>query len=290
MANQAAQTAYGPMVVVALEQHLPKEQRLVQDNLVIQFMPPTFRLILNAARWSPLYKWLFNFYEKQARGIWGGVLCRKRYIDDRLLKAVADGVQAGVILGAGLDTRAYRLPALAALPVFEVDLPENSAYKKAQLQKVFGMVPDHVTLTPLDFDTQDLGSALESQGYRPDHRSFFIWEAVTQYLTETGVRRTLDYLSQAKPGSRLVFTYVCKDFIDGTARYGLDKLYEIYRVKRPIWHFGLDPARVAAFLEPYGWKEVEQLGGQEYIARYLNPAGRPMPVMEIERVVYAEKV
>ena len=81
-----------------------------------------------------------------------------------------------------------------------------------------------------------------------------------------------------------------KDFIDGTARYGLDALYEVYRVKRPLWRFGLEPKQVAAFLEQYAWKELEQVGSQEYTLRYLKPAGRAIPVTEIERAVYAEKL
>jgi O-methyltransferase involved in polyketide biosynthesis len=67
-------------------------------------------------------------------------------------------------------------------------------------------------------------------------------------------------------------------------------LYQAYRGNNPLWHFGLAPGRVAAFLEPYSWKELEQVGSQEYTARYLKPTGRTLPVTEIERAVYAEKL
>jgi methyltransferase (TIGR00027 family) len=233
---------------------------------------------------------MFHLAERGGRGIWGAVLCRKRYIDDRLLEAVSAGIQAVVILGAGLDTRAYRLAALGTIPVFEVDLPENIAYKRTKLLELYGSVPAHVAFVPLDFDSQDLASGLASQGYRAEYKSFFVWEAVTQYLSENGVRRTLSFLAQTKSGSRLVFTYVRKDFIDGTARYGLDAVYETYRVKRQLWRFGLEPAQVAAFLEQYAWKELEQAGSQDYTLRYLRPVGRALPVTEIERAVYAEKL
>jgi methyltransferase (TIGR00027 family) len=290
MANQAAQTAYGPMIVIAVEQYYPERQRLVQDELAIQFLPPVYKAIVKLNRWPPIRAWIFRFFERSARGVWGGVLCRKRYIDDRLLEALDAGIQAVVILGAGLDTIAYRLAALKAMPVFEVDLAENIAYKRAKLLKSYGSVPAHVTLVPVDFDSQDLGSSLSAQGYRAEYRSFFIWEAVTQYLSEEGIQKTMGFLAQAKTGSRFVFTYIYKDFIDGSARYGLETLYETYRVKRRLWRFGLEPTQVAAFLERYGWKELEQLGSQEYTLRYLKPAGRDMPVMEIERAVYAEKM
>jgi methyltransferase (TIGR00027 family) len=290
MANQAAQTAYGPMSIVAIEQYYPEGQRLIQDELAFQFLPSGLKTLVKLTRWSPLRALMFNLSERRARGVWGGVLCRKRYIDDKFLEAVSAGIQAVVILGAGLDTSTYRLATFGAIPVFEVDLPENIVYKRTKLQELYGGVPAHVTLVPLDLDSQDLASGLASQGYQAEYKSFFIWEAVTQYLGEDGVQKTLSFLAQTKSGSRLVFTYIRKDFIDGTARYGLDALYEAYRVKRQLWHFGLEPKQVAAFLEQYAWKELEQVGSQEYTARYLKPVGRAVQVMEIERAVYAEKL
>src|SRR5512145_591525 len=210
MANQAAQTAYGPMVVVAVEQFFPPEQRLVHDALAFQFLPPGVRLIVKLTRWNPVRKWLFEVSERQARGVWAGVLCRKRYIDDKLAAALQTGMDARVVLGAGLDTHVCRLH--PPLTVFEVDLPENSAYKKARLQQFYGRVPGHIHLAPLDFDSGDLSGALASQGYHSESKSFFIWEAVTQYLSEAGVRKTFDFLANAGAGSQLVFTYVRKDF------------------------------------------------------------------------------
>jgi len=289
MANQAAQTAYGPMSIVVAEQYYPDQQRLVQDKLALHFLPPGLKILARLARWSPVRNLIFNLSETRARGIWGGVLCRKRYIDDKLLEAASDGLQAVVILGAGLDTRAYRPAILGTLPVFEVDLPENIAYKRAKLQAVYGGLPAHVALVPLDFDHQDLMSGLGQHGYQAEYKSFFIWEAVTQYLSQAGVQKTLRSLAQAKAGSRLVFTYICQDFIDGTDHHGLEALYAAYRGKNPLWHFGLAPGQVATFLEPCSWKELEQVGSQEYTARYLEPVGRTMPVTEIERAVYAEK-
>jgi methyltransferase (TIGR00027 family) len=143
---------------------------------------------------------------------------------------------------------------------------------------------------PIDLSCQELASVLPTYGYQKEHKSFFIWEAVTQYLPETAVRKTFDFLAQVPVGSRMVFTYIRQDFIDGTALYGLETLYQGFRVKEQWWHFGFVPEQLAAFLQEYSWKELEQVGSQEYTARYLKPCGRSIPVMEIERAVYAEKV
>jgi len=278
------------MSIVAVEQYYPEGQRLVQDELALQFLPLGLKSLAKLTRWPPARALMFNISEKRARGVWGGVLCRKRYIDEKVLEALSAGINAIVILGAGLDTRAYRLALLAGILVFEVDLPENIEYKRAKLQQLYGRVPTYVTLVPVDFDGQELESALASQGYTTEQRSFFVWEAVTQYLTERGVRKTFSFLAKAKAGSRMVFTYIRQDFIDGTAIHGLEALYQGFRVKEQFWHFGLVPEQVPAFLQEYSWKELEQAGSQEYTTRYVKPSGRAIPVTEIERAVYAEKI
>lgn len=278
------------MSIVAAEQYYPVDRRLVQDDLAFRFLPFSLKVLAALGRWSPVRRMVFNLSEKRACGVWGSVLCRKRYMDDKLRETVPAGIQAVVNLGAGMDTRAYRSFVPGAIPVFEADLPENIAYKQEKVRELYGEVPANVFLVPVDFDNQDLESCLASQGYPIGCKSLFIWEAVTQYLSAEGVRKTMAFLSKAGSGSRLVFTYIREDFINGTNRYGLDALYGVYRGKNPIWRFGLAPERVPAFLEQYGWKELEQVGSREYSLQYLQPIGRALPVTEIERSAYAEKV
>ncbi len=288
MTNPASQTAVGPMTIVAVEQYSNQGQRLVQDDLAYRFLPTGVKFMVRLARWRPARELLINLTEKTARGIWGSMLCRKCYIDDKIHEAIG-AIDALVILGAGLDTRAYRMPELSTIPVFEVDLPENIAYKRTRLQQLYGQLPATVQFVPIDFEHQNLETVLAGHGYRADQRTFFVWEAVTQYLTEEAVRKTFDFLARAASGSRLVFTYIRQDFMDGVNLYGAAITYQRFRVKQQLWHFGMIPEQVAAFLEEYGWQEVEQLGSQECVARYVRPSGREIPVSEMERSVYAEK-
>ena len=290
MTNPASGTALGPMLAVAVEQFTPLAQRLVEDDLARQFLPPVVKALVSLTRWTPVRNFLSRIADKRGCGVWGGVLCRKRFIDDKLVEALQDGIQAVVNLGAGFDTRLYRIPAVSALPVFEVDLPENIEAKKLKLQRVFGKVPSHVRLAPVDFSQQELGSVLPSYGYDSQMKTFFIWEAVTQYLTEPAVRKTFDFLAQAQAGSCLAFTYIRQDFMDGSAIEGAEIVYQVYRIKMQLWHFGLAPQQVPAFLSQYSWEEIEQAGSAEYAARYLQSRGRIMPVTEIERAVYAVKI
>ncbi|MFC5109077.1 hypothetical protein [Kibdelosporangium philippinense] len=113
---------------------------------------------------------------------------------------------------------------------------------------------------------------------------------MTQYLTEDGVRGTFEVLAKVGTGSRLVFTYVRRDFLDGTAMYGAERLYRRFAVKERLWRFGMAPGEVATVLAEYGWRELEQLGASEFTTRYVQPTGRAAPVSECERSVYAEEL
>jgi methyltransferase (TIGR00027 family) len=277
------------MVIVAGEQYVPDGQRLIRDDLAIRFLPLNLRLTVQACRWRFMRNLLINFTERQAPGVWGGTLCRKRYADDTVSEAVKAGIGQVVVLGAGMDTRAYRLAAPAGVRSFEIDLPANIADKRARLRAIYGQVPEHVTLIPVDFETQELGEALAGNGFDISTPAMFVWEAVTQYLTEEGVRRTLAFLGKAAMGSRLIFTYLRKDFLDGTDFYGSQGLYQRFVVKYRVWHWGIDPETVGGLLGEYGWTEREQVGRSEYLARYVAPTGRDLPVTEVERFVFAER-
>lgn len=276
------------MMIIAADQ--AEERPIVRDDVMIRMAPPVTRAMVTAIRWAPVRRWLMGVTEKQLPGLWGELLCRKRYAEDCLRAALADGVTEVVLLGAGLDTLAYRVPEAAKARVYEVDLPANIARKRAGLKRAFGGVPEHVTLVPLDFGADDLAAALERAGHRMGTRTFVGWEAVTQYLTEGGVRATLGRLAEAAPGSRLVFTYVRADFLDGSEMYGTAAAYRRFASgDHPLWRFGLLPDDVGPLLAEYGWREIGGLGPAESAERYLRPAHRDLPVTEVERSVLAER-
>jgi methyltransferase (TIGR00027 family) len=170
-----------------------------------------------------------------------------------------------------------------------VDLPVNIARKEAALRRCFGRVPSGVVLLSVDFETDNLAERLEREGFGPGARTFYVWEAVTQYLTELAMRQTMEYLACAAPGSGLAFTFIRKDFLAGQTMYGAEPAYQEFVVKRGLWKFGLHPEQVEGFLAEYGWRELEQVGPNEYADRYLEPAGRTLSASEIERAVHAER-
>ena len=275
-------TAIGPMVIAAVDQY--DEHPLVRDEFAARVLPASGRLAVAAARWRPVRNALVAATEKKIPGLWASMLCRKQYVDERIATSEAEAV---VVLGAGFDTSGCRF---RDKRVFEVDLPANVESKRARLRAVFGEVPPNISLVPIDFESQQLDQALAEHGYRADLRTLFVWEAVTQYLTEDAVRATFGFLAQAPAGSELVFTFVRKDFLEGTALFGGEAAYREFVVKRRMWKFGLLPGEVAGFVTPYGWAEVEQLGPEEFTERYVAPSGRSLPVSELERTVRCVKV
>lgn len=277
------------MVLAAVEQNEPAGRRLVDDDLAELFLPAPLRWLVATTQLTPVRRLMIRGSEWTGPGLWANLACRKRFIADKLTGAL-DDVNAVVILGAGLDTRGYLLTRQVRIPVFEVDLPVNIARKAKTVRRVMGQPPLSVRLVALDFERDDLLTALAEHGYRTDYRAFFICEGVTQYLSEGGVRRTLEGLRAAAPGSRLVFTYVRRDFIDGTNRYGTRTLYRNVRQRKQLWHFGLQPEEVAGFIAEYGWRLVEQAGPDELVQRYVEPTGRKLKASELEWSAYAEKV
>ncbi|WP_100882119.1 SAM-dependent methyltransferase [Mycobacterium colombiense] len=287
--NPVAQTAFGPMVLAAVEQNEPPGRRLVDDDFAELFLPGPLRWLVGATRFAPVRRLMIRGSEFTGPGLWANLACRKRFIADKLTESI-DDINAVVILGAGLDTRAYLLTRRVRIPVFEVDLPVNVARKFKTVRRVLGELPLSVRLVALNLEHDDLLTSLAEHGYRTDYRVFFICEGVTQYLTEATVRRTLDGLRATAPGSRLVFTYVRRDFIDGTNRYGTRTLYRTVRQRRQLWHFGLQPDEVEAFLGEYGWRLVEQAGPDELAQRYVEPTGRKLKASQLEWSAYAEKI
>ena len=286
--NPAAQTALGPMVLAAIEHNESPGRRLVDDDLAESFLPARWRWLVRSARAGSVRRALTGASERSGPGLWASIACRKRFIDERLSDPLND-VDTVVVLGAGLDTRACRIARHSDMPVFEVDQHVNTERKAAVLERVLGATPPSVRLVPLDFETEALMPALQAAGYRRDDRTFFIWEGVTQYLRPEAVRSTLDQLRDAAPGSRLVFTYIRQDFVDGTDLHGAEALYRRFRQRRQVWQSGLVREDVGDLLDEYGWRLVEQAGPSYFRDTYIRPTGRTLTASPLEWTALAER-
>jgi methyltransferase (TIGR00027 family) len=136
------------------------------------------------------------------------VTTRSRYVEDRLAEAVRRGVEQYLILGAGLDSFAYRSPLLATPRVFEVDQPDTQCCKLSRLVQARIMVPAHVEFVAVDFERDWLHERLIDAGFDVHRPSFITWLGVTQYLSHAAVATTLSTLGGLAPGSELTVEYM----------------------------------------------------------------------------------
>ena len=135
------------------------------------------------------------------------IAARTRFAEDALTAAVARGVRQLVVLGAGLDTYAYRTTFGESLRIFEVDHPSTQAWKREQLTQAAIPVPRTLTFVPIDFERETLAGGLAAAGFDPGRRTFFTWLGVVPYLTEQAVLSTLGFIASLPGGAHVVFDY-----------------------------------------------------------------------------------
>jgi methyltransferase (TIGR00027 family) len=195
---------------------------------------------------------------------------RSRYAEDELARAVANGATQYVVLGAGLDTFAYRNPH-AGLRVFEVDHPATQAWKREQLQAAGIMIPPSLTFVPIDFEQQTLAAGLGQSGFDASAAAFFSWLGVTAYLTREACMITLSFIAKLPRGSGLVFDFaVDPALLNAGQRQALDALSKrVARYGEPFQLF-FDPGELQDELKALGFHRTEFLQGKELNARYFS--------------------
>ena len=270
----------------ALESARPRSERLFRDVYAARFLPPAQRALAAVSRAAFARRLIEAYADKRAPGARSSGVARTRLIDDWIVGECEDGAEQVVILGAGYDCRALRLPALARARVFELDRAELLARKTNRL----GRPPDNLVRAPIDFITDDLGACLDRAEFDREARSVFLWEGVTNYLSEGAVSAVLHDV--AAFNASLVFTYVHADAVSGRFDSpGLPGLLrELRRIGEP-WTFGLKPESLGEYLAAHGLRRRADLGADEYRALYRRrsrPAGQEG--YEFYRVVLAEAI
>src|SRR5262249_812869 len=194
---------------------------------------------------------------------------RSRCAEDELARAVERGVRQYVILGAGLDTFAYRNPfPEGALRVFEVDHPATQAWKRARLEEAGISLPVDLTFAPVDFEGHTLADGLQNAGYDPSQIAFFSWLGVTMYLTTEGMRATLRFIASAPKGSGVVFDYtVFPSLLTPDQRLVFDALVKRVDWVREPWQMFFHPAELKKDLRAMGFGHVEDIGPEDINGR-----------------------
>jgi methyltransferase (TIGR00027 family) len=202
------------------------------------------------------------------------VCVRARLPEDIVERAVADGIRQYVILGAGLDSFAYRRPDLLdRLRVFEVDHPASQAWKQARLGELGVAVPANLVFAPVDFETQTLRYGLERAGFDFGALAVFSWIGVTMYLTVGAIEATLATVAECPAGTQLVMTYnVPTPSLDGGALGTRNVLARIAAEMGEPFVSLFEPTEAEQLLRRMGFEDIVDFGPEEAIQTYF--AGR----------------
>lgn len=193
---------------------------------------------------------------------------RRRYAEDALAAAIARGATQYVVLGAGLDTVAWR-SAPSRLRVFEVDHPVSPARSRRQ-RGGEAAIPSSVKFVPSDFEKQPLGSALQDSGFDDGEITFFSWLGVTPYPTAEAAMATLAFIGSRPEGSSVVFDYaVERSSLDSAWKMAMDAFASrVARVGEPSRMY-LDPRALDLMLRSAGFQQIEDLGPADIGGRYF---------------------
>src|SRR5262249_30506189 len=251
-------------------------------------LAPRFRFVVSLSRLPLAGAIIRSYIDRRWPGAQTSAVARTRFIDDAVEAALKEGIEQVMILGAGFDARAYRIGAVGSVPVFEVDHPSTSATKRAVLEATLGAMPSLVQFIAIDFNAGSWQSAIRASGYDPDRRTLFIWEGVTNYLTEDAVDRTLRWCASAAAHSKVLFTYVHRQVLEEPQAFeGTEKLFATLGAAGEHWTFGLDPSCLSSFLAPRGLTLEEDVGASDYRARYFGRAASRMRGYEFYRIAVA---
>jgi methyltransferase (TIGR00027 family) len=240
---------------------LTEDERICYDPYAIRFTSPA-RLGGVAAH-----------SEKSFPGLRNTIVARVRYFDDTVRAAASDGLEQLVIMGAGYDTRAYRIDELkGCVRVFEIDRPDTQQIKKEKIREIFSGLPDHVVYVAVDFETQEFGRRLLESGYSPVKKTLFVMEGLIMYLPLPAIDAMLSFIvNSSGKGSAILFdcsgssgsdapspTDARKNLGEHTARGG-----------EPI-RFAIPPEGVEAFLVQRGFSRVLTVTSEEYRRIYFH--------------------
>jgi methyltransferase (TIGR00027 family) len=212
---------------------------------------------------------------------------RSRFVEDFVESAISAVISQYVILGAGIDSFAYRHNELLdRLTIFEVDHPLSQAWKRHRLDELHVTPPANVVFAAVDFETQSLGAALDASGFKRDERAVVSWIGVTMYLALEAIDATLGIVAGWAPGTQIVLTIdqppevldekgraLLADVSGTAAKFG-EPFISLFRRDE-----------IERLLVEHGFEGVAHFGAPDAMRRYFGGAEVGMP--DVQRLVTA---
>jgi len=252
----------------AAETPRPPGRRLIDDPYARHFLTKgTYRWLTASRLTAALSR---RGFDRLYPGYMAIVLLRNRWHEAALARALADGVEQVVLLGAGYDTTSLRLR-LGGAALFEVDAPPTQHAKREVIRR-HGL-PDHaVRYVPCDFERDTLAERLAEHGFDPGARSLVAWWGVSFFLSEAAVRTTMaDVAALTAPGSQFMFDYLDPAVVDGsTAFRGARRARAAVARRGEAYRFGRTRDEAGRLLASFGF-DVEQNLSITELARLFGP-------------------
>ena len=285
--HEASRTAEFMAVFRASENAKAPASRAFADPLAAALLPGELRLAARLFGVRPAAALLNAYIDRRWPGARTSGIARTRLIDDWIGQA-AHGIDQVVLLGAGFDTRAWRLDTLASARIFEVDHPNTASVKQERLRSAHADLKK-ATFVKVDFETDDFDQLLRAAGFDPARPAIVVWEGVSQYLTGEAVCGVMRWVGRLAPGSRFIFTYVHEGVLNGSVAFvGADKVIAKVDGSGEPWRFGLLPEELPAFLRERGLSLLSDLGADEYRAQVMGAESRHMQGYSFYHTVLAE--
>ena len=261
--GQPSATAQGTAMQRAAHQVFD-DPRVLDDPIALRIIGPENEVALQS---NP--EW---YQTPRSLGVRAFVVMRSRYAEDALAEATQRGARQYVVLGAGLDTFAYRNPYAGRVHVLEVDHPSTQAWKRNRLQEAGIEIPASLTFAPVNFEKQTLADGLERAGFRRSEPAVFSWLGVVVYLTRAAVMQTLQFVATSTaPGSEIVFDLLVPSsaLSEPQKRSREASIRRVAALGEP-WLSFFDPRGLAAELEGMGYAHVEVFGPEQANRRYYE--------------------
>jgi methyltransferase (TIGR00027 family) len=216
------------------------------------------------------------------------VTCRSRYTEDRLAHGLDRGVAQYVILGAGLDSFAYRSDLADQVRVFEVDHPATQRWKRRRLRTAQIVSPSSVTFVPLDFETDSLADRLIQSGFDPARPALVSWLGVAMYLTRAAIGETLAVIGAFAPGTELVADYMLPvSMRDAAGNAYVELVAPVAAQGGEPWLTFLTPGDMSALLEQHGFGSVEHVSQRDSAGAAMWDRTDSLRPAELSRVAHA---
>lgn len=283
-----SKTAETIAMVRVSESKKPEAERVCYDPYAIRFISQE---VLDFVTNNPeKYRALINQNERLVPGARNSIVARVRFFDDIVESAVNDGLEQLVILGAGYDTRSYRIEGLDKVKIFEVDHPVTQEVKIEKIKEIFSSLPDHVTYVPVDLEIDDLKQEILKSGYDSSKKTLFIMEGILMYLTPDIVDEVLSFMvHNSGKESAIVFDYIPLSVVDGTCELEAGRNWRkgVMDVGEPFL-FGVKDGTIKSFLVQRGFSKIRNMTSEDYKRAYFNEKCGDVKVNSLSLFVYAE--